>query len=679
MLSRKPRWIAPEWLILAVAGIGVTQADAAELDDAKPSPAPGRMFVVGRVLDPEGKPVPSATVMVHARILRPGPPPYRSLMIQVPLADVRADDSGRFRIDAPRTSSSRHDGFGAIALAPGHGVGWVELDPDDEQPAAEITLRPEQVVHGRLFDLQGRPVPGVTLLVASIARDLTPAPAGGRRRTEALYLGMRATHDFPAWPRPTITDADGRFTLRGVGRDLHATLALSDPRFAHQTILVDTDGTPGPKTLTAALAPSQIVNVRVTYADTGEPAAHAPLSVLASHGRIRRIDEAETDAHGRAHLNSWPADRTYTVQAYPPKGQPYLRTPGMIEWPKGALERSLDLVLPRGALIHGKVVEEGSGKPVAGALVEYVTRDARQNRQTGSILVETAADGSFRLGVEAGPGHVVVGVPGDDYAFQSVGSRMIAEGQPGGRRRYAHAFAALDLKPDSESQQVNLVVRRGTAVSGQVVGPDGQPVREAWMFSPVILDPAQWAWKRWNGIIHGKVRDGLFAVHGLAADGEVPVCFLDPKRKLGGIAKLPVKSAARGPITVRLEPCGAARARVVDPDGKPVAKPLRDLLVYVVLIPGPVASTAVDDKSGLLAADEGYLPQVDPVNYPSDLAPDADGRIALPVLIPGVTYRFIDYTAAVRGQTGLEIHKEFTVKPGETVDLGDIRIEKPPR
>ena len=34
--------------------------------DAEPKPAPGRMFVVGRVLDPDGKPVPDASVMVYA-------------------------------------------------------------------------------------------------------------------------------------------------------------------------------------------------------------------------------------------------------------------------------------------------------------------------------------------------------------------------------------------------------------------------------------------------------------------------------------------------------------------------------------------------------------------------------------------------------------------------------------
>ena len=38
---------------------------AAKPDDLKP--AQGRMFVTGRVLDPHGKPVPNAAVMVYAR------------------------------------------------------------------------------------------------------------------------------------------------------------------------------------------------------------------------------------------------------------------------------------------------------------------------------------------------------------------------------------------------------------------------------------------------------------------------------------------------------------------------------------------------------------------------------------------------------------------------------------
>ena len=244
--------------------------------------------MVGRVLDPRGNPVPGATVMVHARNLTPGRELPLHIGIQtIPLGDARADGSGRFRIDAPRTSSARYEDFGAVALAPGYGAGWVVLDPDDDQPAAEISLRPEQVIHGRLFDVQGRPVPDVRVSVGSIQSDLLPAQAGlhdrsVRRRHDGVFLLARDAHDYPAWPRPMTTDAEGRFTVRGVGQNLHAALTVHHPRFAHQTIEVKTDDLAESKTVTAALVPPQIVNVRVTYADTGKPVPHAPLRV---HGQ----------------------------------------------------------------------------------------------------------------------------------------------------------------------------------------------------------------------------------------------------------------------------------------------------------------------------------------------------------------------------------------------------------
>ena len=176
MLSRAPRSIALTLLSLAAVAAGSADSarsdepkvrlanppsTAAKADDANPTPAPGRMFVVGRVLDPRGKPVPGAAVMVHARDLSLGRAHFLSRRKLIPLADARTDGSGRFRIDVPRTSSMQHMEFGAVAMAPDYGVGWVTLDPDDARPSAEISLRPEQVIHGRLFDVQGRPVPDV--------------------------------------------------------------------------------------------------------------------------------------------------------------------------------------------------------------------------------------------------------------------------------------------------------------------------------------------------------------------------------------------------------------------------------------------------------------------------------------------------------------------------------------
>ena len=56
---------------------------------------------------------------------------------------------------------------------------------------------------------------------------------------------------------------------------------------------------------------------------------------------------------------------------------------------------------------------------------------------------------------------------------------------------------------------------------------------------------------------------------------------------------------------------------------------------------------------------------------------DADGRITLPALIPGALYRISDCSTMNDRDKGVQVRKDFTVKPGETLDLGDILIENP--
>ncbi len=56
---------------------------------------------------------------------------------------------------------------------------------------------------------------------------------------------------------------------------------------------------------------------------------------------------------------------------------------------------------------------------------------------------------------------------------------------------------------------------------------------------------------------------------------------------------------------------------------------------------------------------------------------DADGRITLISLIPGALYRITDFSTVNDATKGIQVRKDFTVKPGETLDLGDILIEMP--
>ena len=133
---------------------------------------------------------------------------------------------------------------------------------------------------------------------------------------------------------------------------------------------------------------------------------------------------------------------------------------------------------------------------------------------------------------------------------------MIAQGQPGGRRSYSHGHAWLDLKPGIDSQEVHVVLRRGATVKGRVVGPDGQPVRDAWIISRIILESETRAGGgAGTAAIMATCASGRFEIHGLDPETEIPVYFLDPKRKLGGVVNLSGKSAAR-----RRSPSGSSPA-----------------------------------------------------------------------------------------------------------------------
>ncbi len=640
---------------------------ASRPEDAISRPAPGRMFVVGRVLDPQGKPVVNSTVMVTARLKLAGRGDQYERLRPVPIGHAGSDGSGRFRLEAPRTSSSQYDTFCAVALAPGYGVGWAEVDPDDDQPAADIRLRPEQAIDGRLFDLQGRPARDVAVSVSAIGRSLPARPARSRVPFEGPAYHWTQVNELPAWPKPATTDADGRFTLRGVGRDMRVTLTVNDPRFALQGIAVETDRTPGSKQVTMALAPAQIITGRVTYADTGRPVARGRIEVGAIRKNGTNFMGFATDGTGQFRVNPSPGDR-YRISASPPDGQPYL-TAGTtyFEWPKGAVEHSVNLALPRGVMVRGSVTEEGSGKPVADAQVWFFGRRSTDDLSNPRVSKSRSGpDGLFQIAVQPSPGYLVIQGPSDDYVLREIGNRTIDQGLPGGRRGYSHAFIACDPKPGSHGLEIHGVLRRGATVHGRVLAPDGQPAQVTRMFSRVILEPWVTPWRHWfnaSGLV--MVRDGRFQVHGLDPDTEVPIYFLELRQRLGAAVQLSGKSAAVGPATVRLQPCGTAKARLVNPGGKPIAGYRGSARISIVVTPGAIISRLQDRDDGL-EADVAALTAIDPLNYGDGPVTDAQGRIAFPALIPGAPYRI----------TGLS--KEFTVKAGETLDLGDILIEKPP-
>src|SRR5262249_38226727 len=129
---------------------------------------------------------------------------------------------------------------------------------------------PEQVIRGKLMDVNGGPAAGVEIRV----NNLTQHHTDGRED----WIGPRRD-EVRNWPRPVRTDEHGRFTIAGIGRDMTASLGIRDPRFATQSLGVRTDGQAGPKDLTRALQPATIVEGRALAADTGLPIPHAIVSL----------------------------------------------------------------------------------------------------------------------------------------------------------------------------------------------------------------------------------------------------------------------------------------------------------------------------------------------------------------------------------------------------------------
>ena len=136
-----------------------------------------------------------------------------------------------------------------------------------------------------------------------------------------------------------------------------------------------------------------------------------------------------------------------------------------------------------------------------------------------------------------------------------------------------------------------------------------------------------------------------------------------------------VKAAADGPISGRLAPCGLAMARLVDPKGIPLAAYRDPYLISMIVTPGrDVLSKDAADQDAL-SSDGDYLSRIDPDHY-NDLVSDAEGRITFPALIPGATYRVNDMTT-VDDPGGRKTRKLFVARAGETIELGEIVIEKP--
>jgi RNA polymerase sigma factor (sigma-70 family) len=633
------------------------------LEEVQPDAAE-EITVTGRVHDPQGKAGAGARVAVLAVLHRLHRHGVWDTFREV-LGRARANRQGRFRLKVTPPPGSA--GLDVVAGKAGYGLGWKPYDPEAGRTGFVVRLLEEKVIRGRLVDLQCHPAAGVKLHVVSFrkpAQDKTrpallPSAVEGARREmpELSIWDWEPAAALSLWPGPATTDKQGRYSLRGIGCNLEVKMVVRDDRFAPIHVDIDTAGKKEAETANRSLPPGCILEGRVTYADTGKGVANAHVTAtLGGQGR--------TDAKGRFRVNSYVPEpfgyeigKPYLIVSAP-AGEPYLVLQKYFKKPRGGAKLTIDLALPRGILVRGQVVEEGSGKPMAGAVVRYAPQQFNNpelkdfdpnDTRTGRAALVTGRDGKFRVACLPGRGFLLIDGPSSDYISRPLGGNLLWFGKPGGQRLYYHDVVTLRLKAGA-APAVKVVLRRGVTLKGRLLGPDGKAVAEAEVLSRAIAR---------DNTFRARASGGRFALPGCDPKQTYPVLFLDARKRLGAMVRLS-PGKADGPVTVRLAPCGSARLRFVDAQGKPLANYRPD--VRLVLTPGPAFQESLE--KAVLGADT--LELAAPFRNDSPRT-DAQGRITFPTLIPGATYR-VDWIGG---------RKEFTVKSAQDLKLDDITVLDP--
>jgi RNA polymerase sigma factor (sigma-70 family) len=653
--------------VLAVADDVMKGKPQAPPTTAKPAagreagPNEGLVEVRGRVVDPGGAPFAGARIY-----LAPGMPIDKAPAPPALRATTGPDGAFRFRVEKDILAGS-----GAIAaVAAGFAPGWTRPDA----AGGELTLARDDVpLTGRVIDLQGRGVPGVEVnlvglfvpprgdLVAWLKEGSTKQT--GEFWTEAHRLGLHL--GGPGVLPSAKTGPDGRFRLTGIGRDRVAVMELKGESVAADFVVgvtrSDQDGPPlslpaeegfdgklrGPDVTVTAAPTRPIVGV-VRDRDTGRPIRGVKLTA-------NPYIEAVTDEAGRYRLAGLPkSSRLGGSIATETPDQPYLKTVREVGDAPGLGPMTLDIALKRGAWVEGRVTDAATGRPVAGATLEYFpNRDnpavaeaadfaGLNNNVSDEAQFTTDAEGRYRA--VALPGRGLLAVRAKGYRTAPPLDPVVAGNvlYPGSFQFQMGGYQGLvpiEVPAGAESIRHDIVLTPGKLIRGAVAGPEGKPVVGAKVYGldgpSFFVDPLKSAEFTYNHPNPGQVET---------------LTFIDERTGLGGA--IDIKGDEEGPLHVALKPTGTVSGRVVDADGQP----RRGIELQVLFL----RKVRGEEIGG--------------THLVGHVRTDDEGRFRLGLLVPGVRYEISVGKDFAFG--GYLDRTWWTIGPGESQDWGDVRVKK---
>jgi len=300
--------------------------------------------------------------------------------------------------------------------------------------------------------------------------------------------------------------------------------------------------------------------------------------------------------------------------------------------PVGAV---LNLRLKPGVPVVGRVLDLTSQKPVAGATITALERDAARFGRDAAHTVASGDDGTFQV-PNCAPGIVAV--------------EAIAPGKA--RARLDRVVARPSVPGEERKPEANtLYLQAGGRIAGRTVGPDGKPLADA-IVTATPSDGSLFSMLREGRGAQRTDADGKFAFDGVVAGNKYTLRAT--KEGLGSRDEGPIPIDAgtdRSDLELKLETGAMLAFRLVTAQDVPV----KDVEARL---------QAQGGKRRGMSFSAGEVDR-------DKIAPQGDGKFLIKALDAGtfdLTLQPPDYADVTR--------EAIKLKSGETTDLGTIRVKE---
>ncbi len=667
----------------------------------------------GRVLDPEGKPKAGAKLALLGQN-------------GVSQLGVTAAD-GRFSFVVPKQIKGE---WPPVLLAQSReaGLDFISLAAEDAAKPIELRLVKDQAIRGRVVNTEGKPSAGVRVSVSSIN-------VFANNSLESLLVrSQKSPADFVLPPGEktlllhtvslldAVTDAEGRFVISGVGVDRVTELYLREGGIAKSRLQVvnhegfepkplspqpfDTFGAP-PKMLNAPPAPRVLgPNLSVVAepekplrgvvkdADSGKGVPNVVVRLEQRESAGQPFVRTKTDAQGRFEFRGAHKAKTYSLYVDSDSATGYLPTRIDAADTVGYSPVNVDVRIKKGAIVTGKIIDKATGKAVPGfAQFSVLVNNPFVKDYPGltSQRENTAEDGTFHIVVIPGPVLLMGGyyppstkssrgpvvLLGGSYPPSSANFDYLEfckyrdpvadpeypqyfSKRPGGRSDVVgyHAYRGgiggiqgnyckvLDIKPGTAVVHQDMLLQRASVLEVKIQDTDGRPVEGVWATDFATLPIVLPVW----------IEPSTCPVYSLEQRKPRLLTFYEPKKKI--IGSLRLQGDEKGPVVVKLGPTSAIKGRLLDTDGKPLA--------------GALVGVMYREMSA------GQIHQH--IHRSKQTVTDADGSFTVDELIPELMFELSIY----RGKRHFEreartSESAIQVKPGESRDLGSIKLKPVPK